>query len=178
MVWCTESWNKRPDVLASNRIGAMQKLECRICHCYNIHRTEFLSEIIFPSEVRYCLFSSRIFPKGSNPLYFLWPISIKVHLANKPATCIFSCEWYSTTVLILPAFLNSRFCFLSFSLDNLHIPWTFKLNCVPLSFPLLKESTFAFTQCFRQNSSWVAEKCWEAAEDGTFAVCWNMHPYC
>lgn len=129
--------------MAPNRTGAMQKLECRVCHCYNIHRTEFCQRLLL---VGYCLFSSRIFPKGSNPLYFLWPISTKVYLANKPAACIFSCEWYSTTVLILPAFLNSSFCFLSFSSDNLPCifqqKWTFKVNRVPLSSPLLKESAF------------------------------------
>lgn len=48
--------------LAPNRTGAMEKLAAKRCHCYNIYRIELLSEIIHPSKVSYCHFSSRSFP--------------------------------------------------------------------------------------------------------------------
>lgn len=134
----------------------MEKLAAKRWHCYNIYRIELLSEIIFPSEVSYYHFSSRSFPWGSNPLYFLWPISIRWHLASKPVACILSSEWHSTTALIQPTVSKSTFCCFSFPLDNLPCifqqKWTCKLSCVPLSSPVLKKAPLVCTWWLRENS--------------------------
>lgn len=70
--------------------------------------------------------------------------------------CILSCEWYSTTPLIQPVFLKSTFHFFILSLVNLlcmfQQNWTYKLNFVPFSSPLLKKIPLVFTWYFRQTS--------------------------